>query len=97
ASKTSLSRYVRWDRPTIDQREGRVQAEVRRRRVTLGVEQFERVDGALREAEVRRLRVEIDRAIERTVQAAEVDRELAVDEDPEIVVAAELERLAAVV
>ena len=70
-----------------------VDAEVRLGGVALGVEDVEVVRDALDEAEG----VEVDRTAGHAVDAAEVDDEVAVDEDPHVVVALEGEGLAAVV
>src|SRR5262249_33774268 len=60
-------------------------------------EQVERVRAPALEAELGGGRVEDDRARLRRMKPAHVDRELAVDEHPHVVVSVELERLAAVV
>src|SRR6185503_2065804 len=63
----------------------------------LGVEQVERVDAAGHDAELGCGSVEIDRARFFRMQAADIDDELTVDENPNVVVTLEQERLAAAV
>ncbi len=58
------------------------------------MEQIERVRPAGRDAQRRRRAVEVQRLALGRVQPAEVDREPSVDEDPDVVVASERERLA---
>src|SRR5205814_9006476 len=65
--------------------------------VAFGVEELEGVDAAELEAEGGGGLVEVDGAAGGGVQAAEVHGQLAVDEDPEVVVAGEGEVLAAAV
>src|SRR6188768_161694 len=63
--------------------------EIARVGVTLGVEDVHAVAAADLDVQAGRLRVEVDGAGLGDVHAAEVERELAVDEDPHVVVAAE--------
>src|SRR5262245_26536520 len=79
----------------VDEREVRVDAERRLRRVALGVEQVEGVDAARRDPELGGRGVEVDGAGLLRVQAADVDHQLPVDEHPNIVVALEREILTA--
>ncbi len=65
--------------------------------MALGMEELERIDVALRDSQRARRAVEVDRVRGRRVEPAEVHGQLAIDEHPEIVVAAEPERLATVV
>ena len=74
-----------------DGADGGVNAEVRLHRVTLGVEDVEGVIGAHGEAES----VEVDGAGAVAVDAADVDHEFLVNEDPDVVVAGECEGLTA--
>src|SRR5262249_11202019 len=82
---------------TVDELERRVDAEVRRARVALGLEDVERVLLALGDPELARHGVEVDRLRVGIVDATEIDSELAVEESPEVGVAHELERLSTVV
>jgi len=65
--------------------------------VPFGLEELHRIDVAGRDAELGLGLIEVHRARLRVVEAAQIDGQLAVDEDPEIVVAHEGEALAAVV
>ena len=63
--------------------------------MAFGVEELEQIDIALRDAERGGRGVEVDFRFCGGVQAAQVDDQLAVDEDPQVVVSFELEGLAA--
>jgi hypothetical protein len=63
--------------------------------VALGVEDVHLVAAADGDAELGRARVEIDGVLLGGVDAPEIDGEMAVDEQEQVVVAAERERLAA--
>ncbi len=73
--------------------DGRVDAKVRLDGVALGVEDIERIDLTGVEAEV----VELDAHAGVPVYAADVDRQLLVDEHPDVVVTREREGLTAAV
>src|SRR5688572_24021238 len=79
----------------VDELQRRVDQEVRLRGVSLCLEEVERVAVARRDAEPLRLAIEVDVLGLGLVHAAEVDREAAIDEDPQVVVAAEAKHLAA--
>src|SRR2546430_1902607 len=85
----------RRDDAAVDEGKRRVDTEMRRGRVAFGVEELEQVFIALRDAERRGRRVEVDLGHRGRMQTAEIDDPLAVDEHPEVVVPFELERLAA--
>src|SRR5579859_6036550 len=79
----------------FDELDVRIDAEVRFVGVPLGLEQIERVLARSHEAEGRRDGVEVDRSRQHRMRSAEVERKLAVDEDPQVVVARKTEALAA--
>src|SRR3954467_14673824 len=85
---------VEHDGAAVDESEVRVDAEVRPAGAPLGVEELQRVDVALLDPQLIRALVEVDLACHGRVEPSEIDAELAVDEDPEIIVAQEAERLA---
>ena len=63
----------------------------------LAVEQVEGVGAADGQAQRLGLRIEVDRRRGRRVRPPQVDRQVAVEEDPDVVVAGELQGLAAAV
>src|SRR6187431_2206831 len=71
----------------------RLDVEVRVRGLAFGVEDVHRVGGADSDTERGRLEIEVDRALECLMLAAHVEREPVVDEDPQVIVAAEGELL----
>lgn len=62
--------------------------------MSLGMEYVEIVCPALRETELARLRIKIDGASDSLVEASQVERQFAVDENPDIVIATKRKRLA---
>src|SRR5262245_33380773 len=63
--------------------------------VTLGVEELQRVNVAFADSKGGRCLVHVERVRGRSMNTADIDRELAIDENPQIVVARECKHLAA--
>ena len=85
------------DRVAVGEADRGLHAEVRLGRVALGLEDREVVGLAGLDAELAHEIVELDGHALGAVHAADVDGELAVDEDPHVVVAGEREDLAALI